>query len=347
MTKAILKLDANEGRPALSAAAIAARIDERALCRYPDARPLEEAIAARLGLGASRVLATAGADDAIDRAVRRLAGPGGAVVAADPSFVEYQAAAARSGARYAPCFRAPGSPLPLEAMLSALEAERDAGRRALAIVTSPDNPGGTTMTEGELEVLAASGFPVLLDLTYAAFAERGPGAGLALYASELEGVVSTGTLSKAYGLAGLRIGWACGPAELVAELREAGPPFSLSTLAIAAGLAALEADPSAFVAEVRRERRILEARLASLGAVTWPGEANFVTARVEDAPALVAALEREGVLVRSWPERSAMGDFVRITCPGERGEFDALLEALEAAPRVAPMAAARAKKEDL
>jgi len=334
MRETILKLDANEGRPLVGAMAVAALLTDETLRRYPDARPLEQAIARRMGVDAARVLATAGADDAIDRAVRALAGPGGTVVSAEPSFVEYAAAAARSGARFESRPRAPGSPYPVEAVVSALEAERDAGRRALAVVCSPDNPGGTLTGAAEIEAIAAVGFPVLLDVTYAAFAGEGAASGLAYALPPVPGIVTTASLSKAYGLAGLRVGWACGPEDLIARLREFGPPYSLSSVAVAAGIAALEADEAAlaaFIAEVRRERTAIEVELASLGARTWAGSANFATAFVKDAAALATALADDGILVRTWPGYADRENLVRITCPGDAEEFRALVDALRGA----------------
>jgi histidinol-phosphate aminotransferase len=339
MRETTLRLDANEGRSLIGANAVAALLTDEILRRYPDARPLEETIAKRMGLPAARVLATAGADDAIDRAVRAFAGSGGTVVSAEPSFVEYAAAAARSGARFEARPRAPGSPYPLGPVIEALEAERAAGRRALAIVCSPDNPGGTSTSAEEIGPIAAVGFPVLLDVTYAAFAceagrERIESKTLAYALPPCDRVVTTASLSKAYGLAGLRVGWACGPEDLIERMRESGPPYSLSSVAVAAGAAALEANDGAlvdFIAEVRRERTGLEEELATLGARTWAGEANFASAFVADAAALSSALAADGVLVRTWPGCADRANFVRITCPGEAGEYRALVAALRKA----------------
>ena len=219
-------------------------------------------------------------------------------------------------------------------VVSALEAERDAGRRALAVVCSPDNPGGTLTGAAEIEAIAAVGFPVLLDVTYAAFAGEGAASGLAYALPPVPGIVTTASLSKAYGLAGLRVGWACGPEDLIARLREFGPPYSLSSVAVAAGIAALEADGAAlaaFIAEVRRERTAIEVELASLGARTWAGSANFATAFVKDAAALATALADDGILVRTWPGYADRENLVRITCPGDAEEFRALVDALRGA----------------
>jgi len=344
MRDSILRLDANEGRPALPAASLAARMTPETLRRYPDARALESALAERLGLPASRVLATAGADDAIDRAVRALAGPGGGVVSTEPSFVEYSAAAARSGSRYLPRSRPPGHPFPLGPVLDAVAAETAAGNQVLAIAASPDNPGGASLSAAEVGALAASGAPFLLDVAYAAFAEPSALGGGAFLAPLPDLILSTGSLSKSYGLAGLRIGWICGPESLVVRLRAAGPPFSLSSIAVVAALAVLESGAPAlrdFVEEVRRERPILEAAIASRGAETWPGQANFACARVADPVGFAAALAREGILVRTWPGRPGFEGLVRITCPGDRFEFERLLGAIGMIPPAAPLGPGR------
>jgi histidinol-phosphate aminotransferase len=332
-----LRLNLNEGKPCLSPEEAAALLTPEVLRRYPDSRPLEAALAASLGLAAERVLATAGADDAIDRAIRAYGRSGAAVVSTAPAFEEYAAAARRSGARYVPAPREPDGPLPLAALLAAIGSERP----ALVVVASPDSPGGGRITAAELRELAAATAAVaailLLDVAYSDFDEERE-----VYAAALgmDGVVSTGTFSKAYGLAGLRAGWAAGPAGAIARLREAGPPFSLCSFSVAAALAALERGErarAAFVAQVRRERPRLQAALEGMGARTWPSAANFVTAYVPDAAAIAAALAADGIAIRHWlgaDERSRRG-MIRITCPGEEGEFALLLEALAKIGRLA------------
>lgn len=253
------------------------------------------------------------------------------MIATEPGFVEYAAAAARSWARYVPVERAPGAPLPLGALAEALGAERRSGSRALLILCSPDNPGGGIVARDELRELASSGFPVFLDATYADFE---PDPGLAEEALGLGNVIYSGSFSKAWGLAGLRSGWAVARSDLAREIRRAGPPFSISSAGVAAGLAALDAGDAAieaFVARVRRERGELSGTLKALGARTWPCHGNFASARVSDAAALARALADSGILVRTWPDWPGRQDLVRITCPGDEGEFYRLVRALEGA----------------
>jgi len=329
MANTILRLNANEGRPCLPPAAIAAIIDSETLRRYPDSKGLEALIAERRGLPPERILATAGADDAIDRAIRSFGAAGATVLSTAPAFEEYAAAAARTGARYASVPRAPDGPFPLAALLAATASERP----ALVVVASPDSPGGGTIEARELRVLAASareiGAAVLFDIAYSDFDEDGD-----IYEEALgiPGVVSTGTFSKAYGLAGLRAGWAAGPADAIARMREAGPPFSLCTFSVAAASAALrsgEEAKEAFVAEVRRERPLLQAALAAMGAKTWPSRANFVTAYVPEAGAFAEGLAARGIRIRSWLGKPGRDGMIRITCPGDEPEFQTLLAALK------------------
>jgi histidinol-phosphate aminotransferase len=319
-----LRLNANEGRPCLPLESLAALVDSETLRRYPDSGPLEEALAARLGLPGDRVLATAGSDDAIDRAIRIFGRGGATLLSTAPAFEEYAAAAERSGSRYVSVPRAPDGPFPLAGLLAAIRTEKP----ALVVVASPDNPGGGTISLAELRELASAGVPLLFDAAYSDFDEDRE-----VYeaAASVPGVIATGTFSKACGLAGLRAGWAAGSARDIAALRASGPPFALCAFSAAAALAALEYGEearSAFVAEVRRERPLLQAALAALGARGWAGRANFAAAFVPDSAAFAAALASEGVKIRTWPGKPGRDGLIRITCPGDEGEFELLLAAL-------------------
>jgi histidinol-phosphate aminotransferase len=340
MAAKLLRLNANEGRPCLGAETVASLIDGETLRRYPDSAPLEAALAARKGIAKERVLATAGADDSIDRAIRSFGRAGATVLSTAPAFEEYAAAAERSGARYVAVPRSPDGPFPLAGLVAAIGKERP----ALVVVCSPDSPGGGVIATSELRLLAEAalkvGARVLFDVAYSDFDE-----GRDIYDSALgiPGVIATGTFSKSYGLAGLRAGWAAGEAADIARLREAGPPFSLCTFSVAAALAALESGEEAkeaFVAQVKRERPRLQEALASIGARTWPSAANFVTAYVPDAAAFSSALAAEGIKIRSWAggpggDKPGRDGMIRITCPGEEGEFQYLLVALDKVGRLA------------
>jgi histidinol-phosphate aminotransferase len=319
-----LRLDANEGRPAALPSRDPGFLEPETARRYPDSRPLEAALARRLGLESSRLVVTAGGDDAIDRAVRALAPPGSVVLSTEPAFVEYEAAATRSRARFVAVRREPDGPLPLRAILEAIREHEP----AIVIVASPDNPGGGTLELEDLERIAERGMPLLFDCAYSEFADDQDVYRAAL---GIPNCIRVGSFSKAWGLAGLRVGWAAGSPDNIAAIRGAGPPFAVASTSLSAALSALEEGGSELernVARVRRERAALCALLVSLGAKSWPTQANFAAAEVRDPRGLAAFLAARGIRVRSWPGRAGCERLVRITCPVDRDEFGVLARAL-------------------
>ncbi|PKL06078.1 MAG: hypothetical protein CVV53_06185 [Spirochaetae bacterium HGW-Spirochaetae-9] len=249
-----------------------------------------------------------------------------------PGFVEFLDACRRTKATFIPVRRDPLSAFPLDKFLSRITAEKP----VLAVISSPDNPAGTMLGLNEFrsvaEACAACGTIFLLDITYIDFADDASIFGAAL---ETPGVLLTGSFSKSRGLAGFRAGWAmAGKAMegLIGRLREAGPPFSLSSPAIEAARIALAEGTTQyahFVKRIAEERKALEKILSAMGARTWPSQANFVSALVPDAQAFVLALRLQGILVRYWPGNSEAEGLVRITCPGDETSFQRLKDALE------------------
>jgi histidinol-phosphate aminotransferase len=326
-----MKLDANEGRCVLDEAQLARILTPQIACRYPRSEAIEGILAEHFGVDRANVIATAGADDAIDRAFRALAGPGSLVLSTVPGFVEFLDASERTKARFLGVPKVPGAAFPLEAFNSAIEREKP----AIAVVATPDNPAGTSLGNEEFLAIAEScsraGTVFLLDVTYIDFADDSSIFALAV---NTPGVLLTGSFSKSRGLAGFRMGWAlAGPSStwLVGALRDAGPPFSLSSPAMeAARIALKECGPryEAFVSRIRFERRALQAVLAGMGAATWPSQANFVSVFVPDSQAFVAALGAKGVLVRHWPGKPETEGLVRITCPGDEASFETLVAIL-------------------
>jgi len=326
-----LKLDANEGVCVLDEAQFARLLSPEVARRYPRADILEAELADFFGVEQRQIIATAGADDAIDRAFRALAGPASRIASTTPGFVEFLDASARTQAIFVPLYNKPGDKFPADRFCALIAAEKP----AIAVIASPDNPAGTMLSMDDFSRISGScraeNAVFLLDVTYIDFADD---TSLFKAALETPGVLLTGSFSKSRGLAGFRAGWAMTGSEsstLIDKLRNAGPPFSLSSPAIeAVRMAIAEGEPryTAFVKRIARERRELESALALLGAKTWPSQANFVSAIVPDADSFVAGLKAQGILVRCWPGKADAKGLVRITCPGEEASFDRLLSAL-------------------
>lgn len=327
-----LHLDGNEGAvpPPDLLDALAARGPD-AFRRYPDAAPLAARIAARLGLAAEQVMVTAGADEAIERLCRAVLAPGRALVLPVPSFEMIERYARIAGGELV-AVPWPGGAFPRAAVLEAIAPET-----ALIAVVSPNNPTGAVASAEDLRALSAAApqAVLLVDLAYGEFADED----LTPAALALPNAVVTRTFSKAWGLAGLRVGYAAGPAEIVGWMRAAGGPYAVASASLALAEAWLEradGEVARFVARVRGERERLAARLARLGARPEPSQANFAFARFRDARFVRDALAGLGIAVRHFAGRPGLEDALRITCPGNDAARERLERALDAA--LAPQA---------
>ena len=318
----LLGLDHNERLfPAPDLVPLLGRVPATALTRYPEAKGLERSVARRWGLGADRVLVTGGADDAIDRICRRYVAGGRELVTVAPTFEMIPTFARLAGGRI---LEIPSldDPAPLEPMLDRL---RD--RTGLVSVISPHNPTGRVVPPSRMLEIAEQlpdGAMLLADLAYVEFADRDPTAALL----GRDNILVVRTLSKAWGLAGLRVGYVLGSRAAIAALRASGPPFPLAGPSIWLAERALELGDRVtahYVAAVRSERARLRVALREWGARPFASEANFVLASTERAAALQRRFRRAGIAVRRFPNRPQL---IRITLPGDEETFERLLAVL-------------------
>ena len=321
-----LRLDGNEGsRPE---AALLRELGDQStdlLRDYPDLSALERAIARRHEVDLDRVLVTDGADGAMDRLLRAYLEPGRELVVPVPTFEMIHRFAATCGAtvRQVPW----ADRFPLAQITAALGPQT-----ALVAVVSPNNPTGSVIGAAELDELAArtaaAGCLLMLDHVYAEYADED----LTARALERDNVVVLRTFSKAWGLAGCRVGYAVGPPPVMATLRNAGNPYPVSALSARVARRRLESGAAAMgehVARVRRERRDLADWLATRGISTPPSQGNFLLADFAARAGFTRrALAALGVLVRAFPHRAEIATGLRISLPGDAAAFDRLLRAL-------------------
>ena len=289
----------------------------------PPTPPLQKALAERYGVAPAQVLVTAGSTEVIDALFRTLARRDSEVVIPSPSWPVYRRRLEALEARIVevPLGRDDdGFRYDVGAFVAALTSET-----RLVVVCSPNNPTGNVMEIDAMREIAATGVPMLVDAAYADFdPERDP----MPLVHEFDNVVVTRTFSKAYCLAGIRVGYAVGDAGLLDYVdRLLVPGSSVSSPALHAGLAALE-DVEYRDHQVQRigaERELLLPRLRGLGLRAYPSAGNFVAVDCAERPggaaALAAAVLANGVVVRP------LGDLVRISI-GRRDENDALVAAL-------------------
>ncbi|MEM1164725.1 MAG: aminotransferase class I/II-fold pyridoxal phosphate-dependent enzyme [Planctomycetota bacterium] len=293
---------------------------------YPDAGRLESLFADRFGISPDRVLATAGGDESLDRVCRAFLEPGREMVLAVPSFemIERYGRLAR-GEIVRVAWDAPR--FPIDAVLAAVT-----DRTAVIPIVSPNNPTGWAATAEEVTRVAraAPRALIVLDCAYAEYMEEDPTpAGLAE-----PNVVVIRTLSKAWGLAGLRVGCAAGPAGVIAAMRAAGGPYSVAQPSIQVAHARLGGDTSdvaAHAARVRTERDELIDLLGRLDFTVSAQQANFVFARSSRSGWVREALAGLGIGIRGWPGRAGLDDAVRITLPGDEQMYERLVAGVRAA----------------
>lgn len=325
-----VNLSANENTHALPAevrAAIGEALLATPLNRYPDpmANALRDAVAARHGVAREAVCVGNGGDELLFNLLFAFGGPGRTLVTCPPDFAEYANFAAMCET---PVVRVPRGPEDFSIDADALlAAARDA---ALVILTSPNNPTGDLVDHALVRrLIDETGALVLLDEAYVEFAPEG--SSLVDWVAACPRLIVLRTLSKAFGLAGLRVGYAVADPAVIAALAAVRQIYSVDVLAQAAALAALARREALapVVDDIVAERARLSAGLSELpGVRAWPSAANFVLVRVPRAAEVRRRLRDEfSVLVRDFSAVPGLEGCLRISV-GTREENDVLLDAL-------------------
>lgn len=297
------------GIPPAARTAITA-LSDASVSRYPSvyADRLKLALAALHGVDPSNVVTGCGSDDVIDSAIRAFCEPGDAVAFPSPTFGVVSTFARMNAAR--------PLQLPMRDGIAPDPAALIAAAAPVNYVCSPNNPTGVVVDGATLERLDRD-LPgvLLLDEAYADF---GDGDRTTASAGSAR-TVSLRTLSKAYGLAGLRIGYAVGPADLIREIEKSRGPYKVSAIAEAVACAVLEDDRgwvAERVAETREIRTRLAGELARRGLIAPPSAANFLLVRLPSgarADAVAAAVRACGVGIRPFAALPSLGECVRVT----------------------------------
>jgi histidinol-phosphate aminotransferase len=275
--------------------------------RYPSAyaSALKGALAAYAGVDASQVVTGCGSDDILDSAIRAFAEPGDRLAFCAPTFAMIPIFARLNGVEPVAASMTSGWDIDPDTL-----ATTDA---RIIYVCSPNNPTGTTASRAALErVIANATGVVILDAAYAEFAEED----YVDLAAASERVLIVRTMSKAFGLAGLRVGYAVGAPALVAEVEKSRGPYKVSLAAERAALAALAHDRAWVaerVADTRTSRDHLAESLRTLGLAPLPSRANFVLVPVPGAAAIARRMREGGVAVRAFERVPSIGDALRIT----------------------------------
>jgi histidinol-phosphate aminotransferase len=296
----IIKLASNENprgpSPQVRAAVATAAAD---ITRYPDGNgfALKTALTARLGVAREQIVLGNGSNDVLELAAQAFLRPGDHAVYAEHAFAVYPLAVQARGAT--------GIEVPARAYGHDLDAMRAAitPRTRVIFIANPNNPTGTWLPSAEVKAFLAAvprDVVVVLDEAYDEYLEAAQRSRSVTWLGEHANLIVSRTFSKAYGLAGLRIGYGLMDAAVAALLNAVRQPFNVNSVAQAAALAAL-ADVE-YVSESaalnRAGLRQLTTALEAMGVAYVPSHGNFLLIAVGDATAVYERLLRQGVIVR-------------------------------------------------
>ena len=307
---------------------VARRIQALELNRYPDRphRALRAALAARHEVSPERIWAANGSNEVLLQLLQVYGGPGRLALSPRPGYSMYPELCRTALTGHVEVDLDDDFRLTPEAAGAAV-AQHDPD---LVIVPSPNNPVGTPVDRDVIRAMHGAGHALIV--VDEAYVEFGPDeASVVGLVEELPRLVVVRTFSKAFRLAGLRLGYLVGPTWVVDDVQKVRLPYHLDALTQVAGEVALEQE-EAFLshrAEVAAERDRLASAMSGLAGIeVFPSAANFLLVR-SDVDGLFERLLARDVLVRDFSTRPRLAGCVRVTI-GTRQENDAFLHALEA-----------------
>lgn len=316
----VVKLNTNENPfpPSPNVVAAIRDVDGETLRRYPNpfGDKFRHAAAKLWNVDSDQILCGNGSDDILTIATRTFVPAGGTLAAPEPTYSLYPILAQLEGASHVGVSWLDGYALPIDALVA---TNADA-----IYLANPNAPTGTIVSLDDVSRLAdAFGRLVLVDEAYADFWGQ---SAIELVARH-ENVVVSRTLSKGYGLAGLRFGYAVGQRHVIDQMMKVKDSYNVDAISVVAATAAIE--DQAYAQEgwqrVRDELKRVSHELGRLGFDVLPSHANFVLAGVPggDGGAFYHGLKRDGILVR-WFDKPGLRDKIRVTI-GTMQENDAML----------------------
>lgn len=332
----IARLASNENPDGCSPAVLAALASPTLEpWRYADpaCTALRAALGRKLAVDPETIVVGNGSEEMIAAISRAALLPGASVVTVVPSFGLHEIEPLAQGAMVSKVAMTDDLGFDIAALESAIAAGPN-----LVFLSSPWNPVGPALDASSLQRLLAATRPgtlLVLDEAYFEFADGSSPDGLEMLRDSGVAYIVLRTFSKAYGLAGLRVGYAvCSDPALARLVAAAKTPFNVNAAAQAAAIAALgdEAWMQASVARLREERVRVAAALERLGFRVAPSQTNFLFFDCGiDSSTLAAALLQEGIIVKAWREKG-YERYLRVTI-GSSGDNDRLILALDGMAR--------------
>lgn len=309
-----LSLNRNESIPALSVREELGSIEVEKVNRYPSASSLQETISEWVKIDANRVVVTNGGDEGIDRVIRScLTDAKNTVLTHSPSFEMFDIYTKNAGGNVDKVDWLSGA-FPLDEFQSRINEQT-----ALVVVVSPNNPTGLSVSLESLIEIASTcgrvGCKLLVDLAYVEFADTDP----TLELANFDNVILVRTFSKAWGLAGLRVGYLIASANEADRLRAIAGPFPVGGVSLELARRSIE-DAADRMEEnleaIKTFREQVRELVGECGGIAGESQGNFVFAEFSNAGELWQALAERGVEVRKFTCEK-LSKFLRITVPGD------------------------------
>lgn len=321
-----LRLDFNENTLACSPKVreVLSCVSSGHLTRYPERAPIEALVASYLGLKADQVALTNGVDEAIHVLFETFLEEGDELLLPVPTYTMYEVYVSATDARAVPVLAADDLQFPYEQLLAAITP-----KTKIIAIANPNSPSGCIATREQLLEIAkrAPHAVLLVDEAYFHFF----GETVIDLIGKVPNLLVARTFSKAYGLAGLRLGLLAGPVELMRWIKRVLSPYSVNSLALACIPPALEDETylNWYVGEVLKARSEFESALDAMGIRRWPSRANFVLTEIGPQHKEFARLMSvAGVLVRDRSSDPGCDGCVRITI-GTREQMQKAIVAIK------------------
>lgn len=318
-----LRLDMNESTTGCSPRVLAKlqSMDAKKLALYPPREPGEQVVAAYMGVGPANVILTNGADEAIDLVCRGYLEPGDDVIIVPPTFAMYEILARAAGANVVRVPAGEDFAFPTEEVIQAVTP-----KTRIIFITNPNNPTGVAVNRFTIVKIAqaAPDAAILVDEAYFEFC----GQTVMDQVGKMKNVFVARTFSKAFGMAGMRLGALAGATEHIAVLRRTCPPFNVNTCVLECLREAVmdRQFVADYVKQVRETREWTQQQLEVLGFKCWPSQGNFVLCRLgEHKKVILETLLDCSVSLRDRPDLEGC---VRITI-GTQQEMEHVLYLLK------------------
>jgi histidinol-phosphate aminotransferase len=308
---------------------------------YPNSgEDLRAAVAKFNAVEPANIILGNGSTEVLDVVTRSFVGPGDEVVISVPTYAFFESQTRLYGGEPLLIPMTDDFRFDVPAILAAVNE-----RTKVIFLCSPNNPTGNSWTEDELETVLATGVPTVVDQAYL---ECGRAPSFAGLVARHPNLIVTRTMSKAFGLAALRLGYGIASPRLVDAFLRLRIPFSVSLVALRAGLAAMEhpeelEERRSFITDERE--RVMTALLEMTGLKPFPSEGNFILIDVSGtgrtSGEIVEFAKRENMLLRAMTAHRLMDAFVRVTI-GTVAQNDRFIDVFGRAIVGGPQAAAPA-----